>query len=184
MRVAVSVTNESGRIDVNTADRELILAFLESQGLTPDTASALVDEIRDPAQANTLPRSHALRATEELRQFPGWKSQNLDCWMDSLTVYTGLPGISLVDATPATRAALQWAEAHHFGDHEWISQAPASSGTPASQSVLGESLRIRATATAGKDVAATSEWVGRLTGDPSKPMLTMRWGDVGKGTCR
>jgi hypothetical protein len=182
MRVAMSITNEAGRIDVNTADRNLILAFLESQGVPADIAIALLNEVRDPAQKNNMPYKRALRTTEELRQFPSWNSQPLDCWMDSLTVYTGLPGISLVDATLATRAALQWAQAHHLGDHDWVSQAPVSTVAPAGQSILGESLRIRATATVGEDVATTSEWVGRLTGDPHKPMLTMRWGHVGNAT--
>jgi hypothetical protein len=184
MQVAVSITNEAGRIDVNTADRDLILAFLESQGVPADIATALLDEVRDPAQLNNMPYKRALRTIEELRQFPSWKSQPLECWMESLTAYSGLPGISLADATPATRAALQWAQVHHLGDHEWASQAPASTVAPAGQSMLGESLRIRATATVGKDVATTSEWVGRLTGDPHKPMLTMRWGHVGHATAR
>jgi hypothetical protein len=181
MRVALSITNEAGRIDVNTADRDLILAFLESQGVPADIATTLMNEVRDPAQINNMHYKRALRTTEELRQFPSWKSQPLDCWMESLTVYSGLPGISLVDATPATRAALQWAQVHHLGDHEWASQAPVSTVAPAGQSILGESLRIRATATVGKDVVTTSEWVGRLTGDPRKPMLTMHWGHVGNG---
>ena len=193
MQVSVSVAYESGRIDVNTVDDQLLLAFLQSQGLTPDTAAILLDELRDWQDTDSVPRDHGaeiadyqarglkisprngpLESIEELRQIPSWRAQHLDCWMDSLTVYTGLPGINIGKATPKALAALQWAQTHHLGDREWIA-ADHSTTASAEQSVIGEVLRVRARATVSQEVGATSEWVGRLTGDRIRPMLTMRW---------
>jgi general secretion pathway protein K len=175
--VVVSISKEAGRIDVNTASDELILAFLQSQGMSQDIASTLLDALRDrPARGlNRATGNGPLESLEELRQIPSWTAQNPGCWMDSLTVYTGLPGVDVADATPKALAALQWAQAHHLGNRDWIAAAPAAAGATATRSVFGEVLRIRATASATKDVSTTSEWVGRLTGDRQKPILTMRW---------
>jgi hypothetical protein len=174
-QVTVSIANESGRIDVNSADRDLISAFLQSQGLPADTASSLIDELRAAPPTDNMPRRRALEATEELTRIPSWRAQDLDCWMISLTVYTGLPGVSVADATPATLAVLQWAKGHHLGNDQWVAEASPTSKPSVGRSMLGEVLRIRAMARVSKDVAVTSEWVGRITGDRRKPMLTMRW---------
>lgn len=177
--VVISITRESGRIDVNTADRNLVLAFLQSRGLRADTASFLVDELRSTRITDDSPRNPPLEAIEELTRLPGWNAQPLACWMDSLTVYSGLPSLTMADATPMTLAALQWAKAHDIGNAAWAQEQSLTSGTATQASAVGEVLRIRATAAISTDVAATSEWVGRITGDRSMPMLTMRWDHLG-----
>ncbi len=169
----IAVSNESGRIDLNGADPKLLAAFLESQGVPAEQVTKLIEAIR-PTQGMTE-RKPMLDTTEAVGELDGWKSQPLACWLNSLTVYTGLPGVAPRYASEATLAALQ-----RLG-----SQGPAEVGStatvattpdpPTAQSLLGEVLRIRATATFSNDVTTTSEWVGRLTGDRRKPMLTMRW---------
>jgi general secretion pathway protein K len=186
--VSISISDESGRIDVNAADDDLILAFLESQGLTNDASATLLAALRDRqgiGSGGRSPGMDLLKAPEELRQIASWRSQEIDCWMGSFTVYSGLPGANQRNARPMVLAALQWAQDHHFRDHDWITKAPNASGSLAEQPVLGEILRIRATATLSKNMVATREWLGRLTGDRQRPTLTVRWGhgDVA-GDCR
>jgi general secretion pathway protein K len=48
--------------------------------------------------------------------------------------------------------------------------------------VLGEVLRIRASASTGGTVT-TREWIGRVTGDSAKPMLTMQWDRATRSSC-
>jgi hypothetical protein len=95
--------------------------------------------------------------------------------MSSLTVYTGLPGITVSDAPPKALAALRWAQEHHLGNRDWIAAASTATNAGVARAVLGEVLRIRASVTDSKDAGASAEWVGRLTGDRQKPILTMRW---------
>ena len=171
----LSISNEAGRIDVNAADDDLILAFLQSQGASEETASQLLSDLNA--------RRHAINGTKmrtlvELRQIPSWKAQNIDCWMGSLTVYSGLPGVSERDAPPQVKEALVWARDHQMTGQIAIATTAATPNSLTGRSVLGEVLRIVANVSTSTTVHASSEWVGRLTGDVHQPMLTMRWSRV------
>jgi hypothetical protein len=167
--VSLSINEEAGRIDVNTADDDLILAFLESQGLTSNVAETMLAALRE----RTSGGRGRLAAVEELRQIPEWNGQNLDCWKSALTVYSGLPGVNGRDAVAVVSRTLGWARDHRFGNREWLGIGPIASSAE-TRSVVGDVLRIKATATVS-NVTATREWVGRVTGDRRKPILTMRW---------
>jgi general secretion pathway protein K len=192
--VAITITNEAGRIDVNSADDILILAFLYSQGVDQNDAQTLLEDLRRWQKSSLAPfvndrastaqavestqnglRGRPLETINELRRIPSWTAQNLDCWTSSLTVNTGLRGISVGDATPRVLQALRWAQEHHLADRDWMPLNTPAGTTPDQRSVLGEVLRITASAAVSSNVQATTQWVGRLTGDRKKPMLTMRW---------
>jgi hypothetical protein len=176
-KIGISISREAGRIDLNKADRNLLLAFLYSRAVEPETAAVLLDQLQDWQTSNG-----PLQTVNELRQIPAWKAQPLDCWLEALTVYTGLPGVSSNEAGPWVSAALQLAQERHLGGRDWITSSTGRSGLAKDDSVLGEVLRISTKATAGKDVVATSVWVGRLTGDRGRPTLTMQWDHHGSST--
>jgi hypothetical protein len=166
--VTITISNEAGRIDVNAASDDLILAFLQSEGIDQSTAATLLGDLRDR-------HNGPLESLSQLRRIPSWNAQNTDCWMSSLTVYTGLPGVAVSDATPRALAALRWAQEHHLGNRDWIATTSSFANASTARAVLGEVLRIRASATDSKDAGASAGWVGRLTGDRQIPILTMRW---------
>lgn len=175
--VAVSITEEAGRIDVNAGSDDLILALLQSEGADQDIAAGLLKELRawqGREQLSPGSRGRPLGSLEELRQIPGWAAHGVDCWMSSLTVYTGLPDVNQADAGTKVLAALQWAQERRLGDRDWIA-SPSTSALTATRSVLGDVLRIRATASLTHEITTTTEWIGRLTGDRQKPLLTIRW---------
>jgi hypothetical protein len=182
----VSISREAGRIDVNTAADELILAFLNSQGVPEDRAGTLLDDLRKAQQVTAGPApAGVLRTIEELKGIPSWAAQDLGCWKDSLTVYTGLPGVSVGDATEQVKAALKWERDHRMGGRGWA-LSDATSSAPSDRSALGEVLRIVATASSASGISVSHEWVGRLTGDAQQPTLTMRWSreaDVRAASC-
>lgn len=175
IETSTTITAESGRIDLNAADESLIRSFLESQGINTERAAKMVTALRsNPGVPSAL---GVLRAAEELRDIPQWQLPDLDCWIESLTVYTGLSGISVVHAQPSVRRAWQWQQEHYPA--EGARGEAAALDPDARKVVLGEVLRIRSTASNSRDVVGASEWVGRLTGDRQKPMLTLRWDHVG-----
>jgi general secretion pathway protein K len=191
--VDIALTDEEGRIDLNSAAPDLISAFLQSQGISPDGAAAMLGDLanrigstREPRQIgaenqnNTASGSDrtepnvSLRSVEDLREIPTWRAQDLDCWMDSFTVYTRLSLVSVGEASRQVIDALKWAEEHHLSDREWATTVPTTAMV-GQTSVIGHVLRISASARASKDLVATSRWIGRLTGDRRHPILTMRW---------
>jgi len=157
----ISVSNEAGRLDANTASSELLTAFLRSQDVDQEAAATLLRALR----------ATNWRSTQELRQIPGWKLS----WTSAFTVYTGLPGVAPSDAASQTLAALRWAQEHRLGDRDWMATNPTASGSNTQRSMLGEVFRIRATVSGADHVSASAEWVGRLTGDRHQPVLTMLW---------
>jgi type II secretory pathway component PulK len=186
MPVTVVVSSEGGRIDVNTAGDELLRAFMQTQGISADIASTLLQQLRawqgivTGTTTNSSVRSRSLETIDELRELPGWREQNLNCWSATLTVYSGRPDVAVPDATPGALAALEWLRAHSVDHANRTASADpltaTTTGTASSvpRDVLDEVIRIRASATAN-DVNTTSEWIGRVTGDSSLPALTMRW---------
>jgi Tfp pilus assembly protein PilV len=173
--VMVSISNEAGRIDVNTADDDLILAFLYSQGISETGAATMRRDLRAYQRADNGPAPvGTLRMLEELKKIPSWAAHNPDCWNDSLTVYTGLPNVNASEASGSVALALKWASDHRMSNREWANPS-ASSSNNADRSLLGEVIRITASTAPLPGVTASSEWIGRLTGDPREPALTMRW---------
>jgi hypothetical protein len=177
--VSIFVSDEAGRIDMNSASDELILAFLYSQGINRDAAVQMLRELREWQHPQSAAPKRELRTVEDLRRVPKWDSPRLQCWSDSLTVYTALPGVSAAAAGPRVDAALNLLQERSTSP--LTDDATTMRGPPRAQSVIGEALRILARATVANGVVATRLWVGRLTGDPNQPTLAMRW-DQGGGS--
>jgi hypothetical protein len=174
--VSVSITKEASRIDVNTADDDLLLAFFYSEGVTPERATTLLRDLRKLQGVVSGPASPGtLRTIEELKKVSSWAAQNLDCWSDSMTVYSGLPGVSIGDATGQVRAALKWARDHHAESNDDSTATAVKPSAPSDRSMLGDVIRIVARVARAPDISTSSEWVGRLTGDARQPVLTMKW---------
>jgi len=187
--IVVTVSREAGRINLNAGSDELLLAFLQAQGADEQAASTLVKELRNwqqagseslgrsmgahyPSDLSTSTPARSLLTIKELKDVPGWHEQNLDCWMDSLTVYSGQGDVAASEATPGALATLRWMQTHHPDRSQAAASAaprPTNSG-----SLVGEAVRIHAVVTVS-EVSATSEWIGRLTGSNARPALTMLW---------
>ncbi len=121
-QVTVSLTSESGKIDLNTAPDELLEGLFRAAGLAPAEALRLVDAIRDwrdeddtPAvngaeltdyQDRGLPygpRNGPFASVEELEQVIGMTHRLYQRVAPALTVFSGRRGI---DPTYAPRLAL------------------------------------------------------------------------------
>jgi hypothetical protein len=173
--VSVSISKEAGRIDLNTASDGLIRAFLYSRGIGEDHVVTMLSNLRAYQHAENGPASvGTLRSVEELRQIPSWAVQSVDCWMDSITVYTGLPHVNASDAGTQVTAALKWANDHHVDNRDWVG-ASITAATNVDQSLLGEVIRINASTSLDPGISVGGEWIGRLTGDAHQPTLTMKW---------
>jgi hypothetical protein len=162
--VTVVVSSESGRIDLHSAEPELVLAYLRSRGLTPDVTTSMMNALRSGPE---------VRDISDLGQLDGWRDQKLDCWSRDFTVFSGARSVTASDASPSVLAALSWLATHGTEGTSATNLAttPTFSQT---RSPFGEVIRIDTQATAA-EARAASDWIGRVTGDPTRPALTLRW---------
>ena len=196
--VEVTLQRETGRIDLNTAEPDLLVALFAANGWresdarsmvariidwkdpddTPEEGGAEVREYRD-AHLPYGPRNAPFESVEELRQVLG--SERIgDELFDSLTVFTHSTGGSQSAATPAVKRALAWADERQLGGHHWLREAAGGGGAapiPSPDSTLsGEVVRVRAcvnTQRAGTLRCRVA--VVRLTGNVLVPLQVFEW---------
>jgi general secretion pathway protein K len=62
--VALSIIDETGKIDINSASGEDLAQLLESQGVSPDEALSIADAIQDWRDGDNLPRPQGAEADD------------------------------------------------------------------------------------------------------------------------
>jgi general secretion pathway protein K len=70
--VTLTISNEAGRIDLNAASDELLLAFFQSQGLDAAHAAALVLDLRTLQSERSLTGDRSILSTTEVERIPIW----------------------------------------------------------------------------------------------------------------
>ncbi|MCY7388667.1 MAG: general secretion pathway protein GspK [Burkholderiales bacterium] len=121
--VDVSMTDESGKIDINTAAGELLRGLFLAQGIKEDEAAAITDAIGDWRDQDSLkrlrgaeeaeylaagysykPANALFQSNEELRLVMGMTPELFDKVAPLITIYSRQPGIN---ASIAARGALR-----------------------------------------------------------------------------
>ena len=122
-RIHISIHDESGKLDLNTGDIEVLRALLQVRQVPADQASRLRAGVEAVRQHNArfispLPpvpgapvsssegRRQKIEALSSLRQWPGITSATVAALADDLTVYTGLTLPDARMASPAMRQAM------------------------------------------------------------------------------
>lgn len=196
--VNVRTDLESGRLDLNTGDRQLLFALFAANGWSESDAQAFVARIgswTDPdgpareggaelrqylaAGRDYGPRNAPFESVGELRQVLGGTHVS-DGILDSLTVYTHTRLPDSTTVPPALDRALVWADAHRLGSRSWLSssrsRSGASLGTDA-RSLIGQVVRVHACASLQEAVGCRLAIV-RITGDPRNPFQIFVWDSV------
>jgi general secretion pathway protein K len=193
--VEVTLDLEDGRIDLNTADPDLLFALFAANGWPEAQAHSLVARITDwkdadddtspnGAEAREYrtaglpygPRNAPFESVAELRQVLGAAEIDPEV-LDSLTVFTHSNACSPSAATPAVKRALTWADERHLGGHRWITDSTSVVSSVignSDSSVSGEVLRARA-CLAAKHTRHCRLAVVRLTGSLRKPIQVFVW---------
>jgi len=100
--VAVCIEAESGKINVNFADKDLMVRLFEAAGVANENADKLADRIVD--RRTSMPNRHAFLSLDGLMTVPGMTRELLERLKPDLTVY-GTNGV--VDEKVATRDVLK-----------------------------------------------------------------------------
>jgi general secretion pathway protein K len=192
--VEVFVERELGRVDLNTADEELIFAMFAANGWTEEKATSLSARIADwkdsddtphasggaersqyvEAQLAHTPRNGQFESVEELRQVLGAANVS-EGFLQAFTVYTHTRSPVDFSAAPAARKALEFADKRQLGGHKWLTPAAenASNDEQQQQSLIGEVVRVRACPQAKSTRCRVV--IARLTGSRDQPLQIFVW---------
>ena len=194
--VSLVVQREAGRIDLNTANPDLLTALFAANGWRESDASSMAARIvdwRDPddetspggaeskeyqaAHLSYGPHNGLFESVDELRQVLGSERISGELY-DSLTVFSHAPGAVESAATPAVLKALAWADQRQLGGHRWLNDqsngARPTVGAPTPAALSGEVLRLRA-CMHHPTTERCRVVVVRLTGNARKPFQVFEW---------
>jgi general secretion pathway protein K len=148
-QVLVSIQDEGGKIDLNAAPEGLLRGLFVSVGVAPDTASTLVDRIRDFTDRDHIKRLNGAEdedyrlagvgydakdapfdSVAELEQVLGMSHELFGRVERLVTVYTGLPGINPLSASREVRAAAALSAAQSDSEFKDRQAKPIGAASP------------------------------------------------------
>lgn len=192
--VRVMVQREVGRIDLNSADPDLLLALLAANGWPEADARSMSMRIvawrdtdadsaeRDAqlreyqnAHLNYGPRHGPFQSADELRQVLGSERLSREL-LNAFTVFTHTKDCMEAAAPPAVKRALTWADQHRLGAHRWSHDTDVVGPATGARvgALAGEVLRLSACGGSG-EIAHCREAVVRLTGSEAAPFQVFQW---------
>lgn len=201
--VIIRITDESARIDLNSAAEELLRGMFISLG-TPETeTTALVDTIQDWRDADDLRRLHGaerddyvaagrtdgpangdFETVEELRQVMGMTETLYRAIEPLVTVHSRQPWINGAISPRAVLLALPGATPELVDAYIEQKRAAWAQGQPSPPFTFGQAVTasststtfsIQAEAVLGDNTRFLREAVVRLTGDPRSPYVVLAW---------
>lgn len=201
--LAITITDESAKIDINIAPEALLRGLFQSQGATEEEALALVDAVMDWKDADTLkrqrgaedadyetaglkarPANAAFQSVEELRQVMGMTPALYERVAPLVTIHSRQPGLnSQIASREALRALPGVTEAQL---DEFLARREAARvarlpipvfASPYTNSFANfNATQIRVVATAGDGASFAREAiVQRLSTIPKRTYTYLRW---------
>lgn len=204
--VRVSMLDESGKIDLNTAPDPLLKSLFQSAGLDEAASAALVDAIADWRDADNLRRLHGaeeddyraagrdygpsnspFETVDEVRRVLGMSPELYRRVAPALTVYSKQAG---VNASIAPREVLMALPGVNPGMVEQYLQqrqqalasgqkAPpfAGGGTFAANTVGTAAYSVRSEARMSDGTVFIREAVARVSQNPKSPVVVLAWNE-------
>jgi general secretion pathway protein K len=203
--ITASATDEAAKIDLNTANEVLLRNFFSTVGgADPDVAAQITDAIQDWRDPDDLKRPNGAEEADyraagltykpanapfetvtELARVMGVTPAIYARVADSLTVFSGQPGINPLTASRNVLLALPAATPPVVDMYLQVrsealkSNLPIPPFPPAQGFTAGAGLRwrIRAVATTPDGVTFAREAVVSPSGDPRRPLIALAWLD-------
>jgi general secretion pathway protein K len=194
----ISIQDELGRIDLNHADRGLLIGLFQSVGLNVEAASRLVDKILDwreggssrrlngakaqdyrAAGSTYLPRNGAFQSVDELKLVMDMTADLFRRVEPAVTVYSGSQFIDPRVAPPEALLALPGMDpskvASTISARTTDTNAPSASNfSAASMSLVGRAFAIRTEIEKAHGPIVRGAVI-RLTDDPNNPYWVLNW---------
>jgi general secretion pathway protein K len=204
--VRVSIQDESGKIDLNTASDPLLQGLFKSVGLSEEFSLALLDAVvdwRDPDKLKRLhgaedddyraagksyvPSNAPFQTVDELQRVLGMTPNLYRKLAPALTVYSGLPGFNsavapreVLLALPGVNPAMveqYWVQRQSLLTSGQMAAAFAGAGAFASASPGIPAYMARSEAKMADGTVFVRQAMARLSQDPKRPVTVLAWGE-------
>lgn len=204
--VAVTIQDESGKIDLNTASDDLLKSLFRSVGQTEDVCVALVDAIVDWRDQDKLRRLHGaeesdyraagksyvptnapFETVDELQRVLGITPDLYRAVKAALTVHSKLAGVNPAAAPRESLLAIPGINSAMVDQYLAMRLAALGSGAKAPPFAAGSAY---VTASAGTSVYSVRsvakmadgsnfvrEAIARITPDPRRPIAILAWAE-------
>jgi general secretion pathway protein K len=175
-QVRVWVQDESGRININFADKGTLQSLVVSAGAGQDKAEALADRIVALHSPNSaLPgNTIAFHTTDELLAVPGMSAALYARILPLITVFGRTGSVNTQAAPRAVLLALPGATANSVADilRDRAQQRAANASTPLNTSGGTFAITAEAHVEGARTIRAA---VVQFTGDETKPYWFLSW---------
>ncbi|QTN26115.1 general secretion pathway protein GspK [Rhodoferax sp. AJA081-3] len=202
----VSIQDESGKIDLNTASELLLVGLFRSAGMTQESAVALADSVQDWRDTDKLRRLHGAEEAEyvaagksytppnapfetvdELQRVLGMTPQVFRLLEPALTVYSRQPGVNTAVAQRQALLAIPGVSPEMVEQFLVLrasmmaSQQPAPVFVGAGAFASGPgglpAYAVRSEVKMADGTAFVRQAVARITRDPKRPVVVLAWGE-------
>jgi general secretion pathway protein K len=199
----IAVFDQAGKIDLNSADHNLLLGLFNTVGVPTEEGEALADAIedwRDKDQARRLngaedeeyedaelpygAKDGPFETIEELQQVMGMTAERYERVKDLITVYSRVNGVNPEAASEAVLRAVPGVDAELLADYIQQRQELRESGEPAppapgmgryASRVHGSTYEIRVAATVSGATVSVAAFLNLRRGGASEPFTIMAW---------
>lgn len=201
--ITITMNDEAGKIDINTASEALLRSLFQSQGLTPDEAVAIVDAMNDWRDQDSVKRLHGaeeaeylaaglkykpanapFQAIEELKLVLGMTPHIYERIAPLITIYSRQPGVYAQIASRAVLRAIPNVTDEQVDTYLQLREQarlvkaalPIFTAGAAYLSVgSGYITRLRAEARLPDGSSFVREAVGRQLGNPKRFYTFLQW---------
>jgi general secretion pathway protein K len=193
-KVAIAISDEAGKIDLNLAPLEMLTGLFEAVGANQETAALIACNILDRRgdtgtdcpQSDTPHTGQRFAVPEELAELPGIGDQLYNRVADDITVISGASAIdpmvaprSVLLAIPGATASLVDSFIESRATMRDLGTADAelipSAAAPYVMASPGRDYTITATAMTIDGARYRAELQVRLTGRAAQPYQVMAW---------
>jgi general secretion pathway protein K len=204
----ISVQDESGKIDINTASEPLLRGLFRSVGADEDAAVALADCVQDWRDSSKLKRLHGAKeddylaagknygpanapftTVDELLRVLGMTPELFRQLEPIVTVYTRQAGVNTAVAPRGALLAIPGVTAELADQYLELRQSLIAAGQKvpvfvgagifASQPAGLTVYAVRSEAKMADGTVFVRQAVGRLTQDPKHAVVLLAWGEGG-----
>ncbi len=202
----VTIQDESGKINLNTASEPLLKGLFRSAGLSEDASVALIDAVVDWRDADKLKRLHgaeeedyraagksyvpsnaAFETVNELRRVLGMSPEVYRVIAPALTIYSQLPGINSAAAPREVLLALPGVNPAQVEQYLVQRESQLASGQNAlpfagtgafeSPSAGLSAFSIRSAVKMADGTMFARQAIVRRSQDAKHPLVVLAWGE-------